>query len=179
MTYPGSPREGRGAPEFPVSHRRPALRGREAVNASPRRMYGLSEASGPAGPPTSPAAVAAPRSAGTDHGAGPLVRPYTVTGGRTRPSGTGLDMISLVVAAHTRVDWRLLEPEHADILRLCRRPVSVAEVSARLDLPMAVVKVLLGDLISRGDVHTRAPRPVAEAPEMNILQAVLDGIRKL
>ncbi|WP_245928762.1 DUF742 domain-containing protein [Murinocardiopsis flavida] len=122
--------------------------------------------------------MAAP-AAGGDQGTGPLVRPYTVTGGRTRPKGTGLDMISLVVAARTRIDWRMLEPEHADILRLCRRPVSVAEVSARLDLPMTVVKVLLGDLISRGDVHTRAPRPAAEPPEMNILQAVLDGIRKL
>ncbi|ASU84621.1 DUF742 domain-containing protein [Nocardiopsis gilva YIM 90087] len=114
-----------------------------------------------------------------DRAAGPLVRPYTMTGGRTRPSERGLDMISIVVAARDRVDWAALEPEHAAIIRLSRRPISVAELSAQLDIPMTVVKVLLGDLIAQGDVHARAPMPVADLPELNILQAVLDGIRRL
>ncbi|WP_312862741.1 DUF742 domain-containing protein [Streptomonospora salina] len=114
------------------------------------------------------------------HGsAGPLVRPYAVTGGRTRPAEAGLDMISIVVATRERVDWGALEPEHAAILRLCERPVSVAELSAQLDLPMAVVKVLLGDLISDGVVLARAPMPASDPPHMSVLQAVLDGIRRL
>ncbi|MFC4867230.1 MULTISPECIES: DUF742 domain-containing protein [Streptomonospora] len=114
------------------------------------------------------------------HGAaGPLVRPYTVTGGRTRPAEAGLDMISIVVATRERVDWGPLEPEHAAILRLCGRPVSVAELSAQLDLPMTVVKVLLGDLIANGDVLARAPMPASDPPHMSVLQAVLDGIRRL
>lgn len=114
------------------------------------------------------------------HGsAGPLVRPYTVTGGRTRPAEAGLDMISIVVATRERVDWSALEPEHAAILRLCERPVSVAELSAQLDLPMTVVKVLLGDLIADGDVLARAPMPASDPPHMSVLQAVLDGIRRL
>ncbi|MFC3999699.1 DUF742 domain-containing protein [Nocardiopsis sediminis] len=114
-----------------------------------------------------------------DAAAGSLVRPYAMTGGRTRPAGSGLDMISIVVATRERFDWHLLEPEHAAILRLCHRPVSVAELSAQMDIPMTVVKVLLGDLIARGDVLARAPLPPADLPEMNILQAVLDGIRRL
>jgi hypothetical protein len=114
-----------------------------------------------------------------DAAAGSLVRPYTMTGGRTRPAGSGLDMISIVVTTRERVDWTALEPEHAAILRLCRRPVSVAELSAQLDIPMTVVKVLLGDLIARGDVLARAPLPPAELPELTLLQAVLDGIRRL
>ncbi|GAB3450987.1 hypothetical protein GCM10027570_26720 [Streptomonospora sediminis] len=118
----------------------------------------------------------APAHRGSD---GPLVRPYTVSGGRTRPAESGLDMISIVVATREQIDWGALEPEHAAILRLCDRPVSVAEVSAHLDLPMTVVKVLLGDLIANGDLLARAPMPASDPPHMNVLQAVLDGIRRL
>lgn len=112
--------------------------------------------------------------------AGPLVRPYTMTKGRTRPTGRGgqLDLITLVVAVSDREeDGR--EPEHEAILRLCRRPVSVAEVSARLDIPLTVVRVLLSDLLAEGDLCTRAAPPVTELPEKKVLQAVLDGIRRL
>src|SRR5690625_3787955 len=110
---------------------------------------------------------------------GPLVRPYTMTGGRTRAQGETLDMISIVVATRASVDLGALEPEHATILRLCRAPISVAELSALLDIPMTLVKVLLGDLITKGDVLTREPIPAADLPQMNVLHAVLDGIRRL
>lgn len=110
---------------------------------------------------------------------GPLVRPYTMTGGRTRSRGDTLDMITIVVAARQSEDGSAPEPEHADILRLCRTPISVAELSAQLDIPMTVVKVLLGDLITNDEVRAREPMPTADLPEMNILQAVLDGIRRL
>ncbi|MEY9210983.1 DUF742 domain-containing protein [Thermobifida halotolerans] len=114
-----------------------------------------------------------------DDAPGPLVRPYTVTGGRTRSGQTRLDMISTVVASRREADTSLLQPEHLSILRLCRSPMSVAEVAAHLDLPMTVVKVLLGDLVAKGFVLARAPMPRTEAPEMTLLQAVLDGIRRL
>ena len=115
-----------------------------------------------------------------DSPAGPLVRPYTMTRGRTRPrDGTaGLDMITVVMAAH-EPRTGALEPEQEAILRLCRKPMSVAELSARLDLPLTVVKVLLSDLVAEGDVRTRAAVPVSQLPEKKILQAVLDGIRRL
>lgn len=115
-----------------------------------------------------------------DSPAGPLVRPYTMTRGRTRPRGGAaqLDMITVVMAApDTRSES--LEPEQEAILRLCRKPMSVAELSARLDLPLTVVKVLLSDLVAEGDVRTRAAVPVSQLPEKKILQAVLDGIRRL
>ncbi|MFE1170554.1 DUF742 domain-containing protein [Nocardiopsis sp. NPDC058789] len=115
-----------------------------------------------------------------DAPAGPLVRPYTMTRGRTRPgsAGRGLDLITIVMAAPDRED-RARDPELQAILTLCRRPISVAEISARLDIPLTVVKVLLGDLVAEGDVHTRAAMPVAQLPEKKVLQAVLDGIRRL
>ncbi len=109
--------------------------------------------------------------------AGPLVRPYTMTRGRTRPStGPRLDLVTIVVAARTQGDPGR-EPEHEAILRLCRRPISVAEISARLDIPLTVVRVLLGDLLAEGDVRTRAT--MTRLPEKKVLQAVLDGIRRL
>ncbi|HLU95360.1 DUF742 domain-containing protein [Thermobifida alba] len=114
-----------------------------------------------------------------DEAAGPLVRPYTVTGGRTRSAESRLDMISVVVASRREADTSRLQPEHLSILRLCRSPLSVAEIAAHLDLPITVVKVLLGDLVAQGFVLARAPMPRADAPEMTLLQAVLDGIRRL
>ncbi|NYH50808.1 hypothetical protein HNR06_000397 [Nocardiopsis arvandica] len=108
---------------------------------------------------------------------GPLVRPYTMTRGRTRPStGPRLDLVTIVVTARDLKE-RNREPEHEAIMRLCHRPISVAEISARLDIPLTVVRVLLGDLLADGDVRTRAT--MTQLPEKKVLQAVLDGIRRL
>jgi hypothetical protein len=109
----------------------------------------------------------------------PLVRPYAVTGGRTRSSQLGLDLITLVVALRTPAEVDL-QPEYAKALQVCQKPVSVAEVSAMVDLPLQVVKVVLSDLITQGLVIFRsAMNPAKEAPSQQVLQAVLDGIRRL
>jgi hypothetical protein len=55
----------------------------------------------------------------------------------------------------------------------------VAEVAAHLDVPVAVVKILLGDLISRGHVLARAPYTTDNPVSQDLLQAVLDGIKRL
>jgi hypothetical protein len=120
-----------------------------------------------------------------DDAAGPLVRPYAVTRGRTMGAGHELDMLTLVVTVTPGPRLRYLEPEYSEIVRLCRDAQSVAEVSAHLNLPLAVTKILVGDLITEGLLHFRAPASVdpdngiAVADDLNILQAVLDGIRKL
>ena len=112
-----------------------------------------------------------------DEAAGPLVRPYAVTGGRTRSDTIGLDLITLVVAVREHADH--LEPESLRILRVCQQPMSVVEVAAKVDLPLQVVKVLLSDLITQNLMIYRSAMPTADAPNPQILQAVLDGIRKL
>lgn len=114
-----------------------------------------------------------------DEAAGPLARPYTVTGGRTRSTNYPLDLITLVVAMSSVDAHGRLEPEHRRVLRLCQQPISVAEVAARMDLPLPVVKVLLSDLIEQQHIIFRAAAPSSEAPDQHLLQAVLDGIRKL
>ncbi|HEX5115290.1 MAG TPA: DUF742 domain-containing protein [Pseudonocardiaceae bacterium] len=112
-----------------------------------------------------------------DDKAGPMVRPYAVTRGRTRSNRPDLDMITLVIAIHP--DNGVLDREYAEILRLCQRPLSVAEISAQLDMALAVVKILIGDLIEQGYLLFRAPPTAVDNPDMDILQAVLDGIRRL
>jgi Protein of unknown function (DUF742) len=113
-----------------------------------------------------------------DEDAGPLVRPYAMTGGRTRGSEHELNIITLVltVAAPTdgAVGW-----ERDEILRLCRTPKSVAEVAAAIDLPLTVVKVLISDLIDRGAVVSRSPVLARHLQNASFLQVVLDGIEQL
>lgn len=114
-----------------------------------------------------------------DDDAGPLVRPFTVTRGRTKGSRSDLNMITMLVAAPGQPEPR--DPEHVDIVQLCRHPMSVAEIAAKLNLPLAVVKILIGDLIQGGLLLFSSPLSTleTEVPDMNVLRAVLDGIRRL
>ncbi|MFI6865727.1 DUF742 domain-containing protein [Nocardia sp. NPDC050406] len=115
-----------------------------------------------------------------DEAAGPLVRPYARTGGRTMGAAHDLDMLTVVHSRYGAPPLRRVEPEYAEIVRLCQLPLSVAEVSASLRLPLAVTKILVGDLISDGNLNFRAPVSPETAPgDLNVLRAVLDGIRKL
>ncbi|GAA3249544.1 DUF742 domain-containing protein [Nonomuraea helvata] len=117
----------------------------------------------------------------------PLVRPYTITGGRTTSERDDLTLITLVtaiseVSSATGRDLRRMQPEHRSIVALCKRPLAVAEVASALDLPVSVTKILIGDLIEIGQLRARPPLAFAQAggfPDMSILEAVRDGLRKL
>lgn len=114
-----------------------------------------------------------------DHDAGPVVRPYALTGGRTRPSGENIDLIALVSAMRgLQVDPGSLEPEHIQVLRWCRLPISVADLAADLDLPLGVVRILLADMRERGLVMIHQPVPT-RLSDPRILREVADGLRKL
>ncbi|HEU5333542.1 MAG TPA: DUF742 domain-containing protein [Actinocrinis sp.] len=113
-----------------------------------------------------------------------FVRPYTITHGRTVSAHEDLTLITIVVALaapEERFAARGLEPEHRSILQLCRGPVALAEVAARLDLPVAVAKILISDLITLGAVAARSPVALAagQKPDIRLLQAVRDGLRRL
>ncbi|KIF07491.1 hypothetical protein PL81_01630 [Streptomyces sp. RSD-27] len=120
-----------------------------------------------------------------DADAGPLVRPYAMTGGRTKPGphGVRFDLIALVVvdaAAGGAGEAALLGPEHRALLGLCRSETqSVAELAAEADLPVGVVRVLLGDLLEAGQVKVSRPVPPARLPELRILREVIEGLRAL
>ncbi len=112
---------------------------------------------------------------------GPLVRPFAVTRGRAGKDLHRLDILTLVMAARSEADTTGLDREYREILRLCQhRALSVAEIAAHMNLLLAAVKVLVSDLIDSGYLIYRSPRPTAAArPDIKLLQAVLDGVRKL
>ncbi|WP_328745192.1 DUF742 domain-containing protein [Streptomyces sp. NBC_00285] len=120
-----------------------------------------------------------------DGEAGPLVRPYAMTGGRTKPGPTGVrfDLIALVTlnaSAPNIGDDSALGPEHRALIDLCRPETqSVAELGAGADLPVGVVRVLLGDLLELGCVTVSRPVPPAQLPDERILREVIEGLRAL
>ncbi|CAM3595758.1 DUF742 domain-containing protein [Kibdelosporangium persicum] len=116
-----------------------------------------------------------------DEAAGPLVRPYAITAGRTSASaGANLDVATQVMTLRSaETTDGGLTPEHLQIKRLCQKPLSVAELAAHMNLPLGVIRVLCGDLIERGVVIVRSPAQRVEAPNRELLQAVLDGLSKL
>jgi DNA-directed RNA polymerase specialized sigma24 family protein len=115
-----------------------------------------------------------------DQDAGPVVRPYTLTGGRSRPITGGLSLMTHVEALYApEADLVHLQPEHRAILNLTRTALSMAELAARLDLPVGVVRVLIGDLLQESLVSTFESDSAINPPDDSILQAVIDGLRAL
>ncbi len=108
-----------------------------------------------------------------------LVRPYAVTGGRTKPR-YDLPMEALISAApYPRQDITTLTPEYKAIIDLCRNWRSVAEVSALLRLPLGVARVLIADMAYDGLLRLHQS-PLAEGqPDLQLLERVLSGLRKL
>src|SRR5215470_12059499 len=122
----------------------------------------------------------APEDHWLDEEAGPVVRPYALTRGRTRPRGEVLDLIALVTAVRSvEVDQVSLSPEHLALLSMCRLPASVADLTADLDLPLGVIQVLLADLRSLQLIAVYHPTPPTQLPDMQILRKVADDLRRL
>ncbi len=118
-----------------------------------------------------------------DRNAGPVVRPYAVTGGRTEPAhGEVLDLITIVVQADLGsgdADPIEFSPEHRRIMSLCQRPATVADVASDTALPLGVVRVLLADLIQSGRIKVLPQRPAGQQPSTDLLREVLHGLRAL
>lgn len=123
----------------------------------------------------------APKDQWLDRDAGPVVRPYAMTRGRTGPAaGTSLGMIDVVVAvAGARPPAGLrMSPEHRQILALCWEPVTVVDLASDIDLPVGVVRVLLGDLSQHGMIRILAT-PRGPVTNERLLRDVLDGLHAL
>ncbi len=86
-----------------------------------------------------------------------LVPFYALTQGRTQPDGRDLPWETLVVVTS---DGRAARPqlrfEQGQIVDLCGRPVSVAEIAAHLGVPLGVAAVLVSDLHT-GGLPRRSP----------------------
>jgi Protein of unknown function (DUF742) len=111
-----------------------------------------------------------------------VVRPYTLTRGRTRPERADLPLEALVrgVASADRPNETT---ERRRILELTARDIlSVVEISAHLRLPLGVVRVLVGDLADDGLVLVHSGTATSQAPaatQLKVLESVLNGISSL
>ncbi|GAA2149130.1 DUF742 domain-containing protein [Kitasatospora kazusensis] len=116
--------------------------------------------------------------AGQDWDEGSPERLYVITRGRSGTAGQStFDLVTLIVSRSEPTPT--MQPEHAAILRICGSPLSVAEISAYLRLPVSVVTVLLADLRAEGRIEARACVPPAILPDRALLEAVIRGLQKL
>lgn len=109
-----------------------------------------------------------------------IVRPYALTGGRTRTAGVDLPLEATVA---TTVAGRAVAVELAHeskvIVDLCRTPTTVVEIAAHLQVPLGVARVLVADLTETGYVTVHHHGSDPHRPDMQLLERVLDGIRSL
>jgi Protein of unknown function (DUF742) len=125
--------------------------------------------------------MSAPRDSWLDRDAGPVVRPYAMTKGRTEPaSGAYIGLIDVVVAVANRrlpADARL-NHEHRRVLSRCRKPITVVDLASDTDLPVGVVRVLLSDLSQCGALRVVATSREPVSHE-RLLRDVLDALQAL
>ena len=115
-----------------------------------------------------------------DAEAGPVVRPYALTQGRTRHTGDSFDLVATVMATQAAItELGSLAPEHMSVLQLARAPTSVADIASDVDLPLGVVRIILADLRELGLVVIRTPVVMAERIDKHTLREVLNGLRGL
>ncbi|MFB7591427.1 DUF742 domain-containing protein [Streptomyces sp. NPDC056169] len=131
----------------------------------------------PAGSPSAPHSS----SSGGSGGHNPLVRPYAMTGGRTRPRyQLAIEALVSTTADPSRLQGQL--PEHQRICRLCIEIKSIAEISALLSIPLGVARILVADLAEAGLVAIHQPggdEAAGGQPAVTLLERVLSGLRKL
>ncbi|MBM7172540.1 DUF742 domain-containing protein [Streptomyces sp. G44] len=118
------------------------------------------------------------------------VRPYSLTGGRTRFGHVLL--VETFVASNPELEaaeerrelpkgdlsTRVL-PEMRAIVEICRRMRTVAEIAALLKMPLGVVRVLLSDLADQGKIRVYGTGHGPGKPDRALLERVLSGLRRL
>ena len=109
------------------------------------------------------------------------VRPYALTGGRTRGSGALLPIEALVTAAVHRPIGTLTGERSRIMDLVAQQYMSIAELSAHLKLPVGVVRVLVADLAEEGFAGVTGSQSSQHNPAatLRILESVLDGISTL
>ncbi|MFI5805394.1 DUF742 domain-containing protein [Streptomyces sp. NPDC051561] len=165
---PGGPQQGQPQPGQRPYQQQPPHRGQQQPGiqpVGPRAAGNRGQAAGSS-------------SAGAHN---PLVRPYAMTGGRTRPRyQLAIEALVHTTAEPSRLQGQL--PEHQRICHLCREIKSVAEISALLSIPLGVARILVADLAEAGLVAIHQPggdEAAGGQPDVTLLERVLSGLRKL
>lgn len=110
-----------------------------------------------------------------------VVRPYMMTGGRTRAARRDLRLETMLATVDDGFadgrDSGGLTAEQVALLRCCRTPMALAEASARLGLVVGVTAILAGDLVAEGLMEVHQTNPVEI--ELDMLNRMIDAVRTL
>ncbi|WP_250034971.1 DUF742 domain-containing protein [Paractinoplanes maris] len=104
-----------------------------------------------------------------------FLRPFMVTGGRTRPLHDGLRVETLLHAMPAALSAPL-RFEARRIVELCQTPQAVADVAVALRQPLGVVRVLAADLVAEG--HLRIEDQLGELP-LALIERIRDRVSAL
>jgi hypothetical protein len=125
--------------------------------------------------------MSAPRDRWLDREAGPVVRPYAVTKGRTMPASGAyvglIDVVAAVADPQLPTDARL-NREHRRVLSHCLQPITVVDLATDTDLPVGVIRVLLSDLCECGALRVVTTQRDAATTE-RLLRDVLNALMAL
>lgn len=103
------------------------------------------------------------------------VRPYVITGGRTRAAKADLAVETVVETRHG-VSFDDLDFERRAIAERCQEPLSIAEVASHLQLPLGVARVLVSDMVDEGLLMAH---DTADQGDRALLERLREGIRTL
>ena len=112
---------------------------------------------------------------------GALGRPYAVTRGRTEPTREIAIEAILVTTFRGRQEGMYAGRDKHTIAMMCDgRPQSLAEVSARLRLPLGVTRVIVSDMTVDGLLSLHEPTDEDNYDDrLDMLERVLSGLRRL
>jgi hypothetical protein len=109
------------------------------------------------------------------------VRPYTLTAGRTS-ANIDLPLEAPIEALASAFHHRWLPDDlRGGIVKLCATRPSVAEIAARLNVPLGVARVLVGDLVEEGylQVLTTLDDTSTVEERRELIGRTLRGLRTL
>ena len=106
------------------------------------------------------------------------IRPYTLTGGRTRARHELLVEALVSVPEYDPSLSETLMPESRMLYEHARSRASIAELSVAISAPLGVVRVLISDLAAQGAVYVH-PTAHAYQNDREMLGRILDGLQRL
>jgi len=133
---------------------------------------------GPESPPPpawSQPTHAAREAPGDEPGDDLVVRPFMLTGGRTRPLHDGLRIETLLHAAPAALSAPL-RFESRRIVELCQAPMSIADLAVALRVPLGVIRVIVADLVTES--YLRIEEQLSELP-IELIERIRDRVRAL
>ncbi|AJE84875.1 MULTISPECIES: DUF742 domain-containing protein [Streptomyces] len=101
---------------------------------------------------------------------------YLATGGRTSARRALPDVLTRLIRVDGRASASLSPPQHHLLTAVDGGDLTLADAAGHLRLPVSAVRILAGDLLDLGLIQAVEP---AELPDVELLESVLDGLRKL